>query len=66
MKEEIWISQRVYTIQMLERFGMSKYKPRLILLSIEISLSSNDGPEIDEEKKEIKNITYYEALGLLI
>ena len=51
---------------MLERFGMSKYKPRLILLSIEISLSSNDRPEIDEEKEEIKNILYYEALGLLI
>jgi len=51
---------------MLERFGMSKCKPRLILLSIEISLSSNDRPKIDEEKKEMMNILYYKALGLLI
>ena len=48
---------------MLEKFGMSKYKPRLILLFIEISLSSNDRPEIEEEKKEIKNISYCKILG---
>ena len=51
---------------MLERFGMLKYKPRLILLSIKISLSSNNGLKMEEEKEEIKNIPYYEALGLFI
>ena len=49
VEKGIWISQRAYTIQILEKFGMSKYKPRLILLFIEISLSSNDRPEIEEE-----------------
>ena len=48
---------------MLEKFGMSKYKPRLILLFIELSLSSNDRPEIEEKKKEKKNISYYKILG---
>jgi len=51
---------------MLERFGMSKYKPKLIVLPVGISLFSNDGPEIEEEKKKIKNILYYKALRLLI
>jgi len=47
---------------MLEKFGMSKYKPRLILLFIKISLSSNDRLEI-AEKKKMKNISYCKILG---
>jgi len=46
---------------MLERFGILKYKLRLILLPVGILLFLNDGLEIKGKKEEIKNISYYEA-----
>jgi len=51
---------------MLKKFGMFKYKPRLILLSIEILLLLNNRPEIEEEKMKMKNIPYFEVLKSLI
>jgi len=51
---------------MLERFGMSNCKPRLIVLPVGISLSSNNRPEMEGEKKKIKSILYYKVLKLLI
>ena len=65
VKKEIWISQKAYTVWILERFDILKCKPRSILLSVGTSLSLNNGPEMKGEKK-IKNISYYETLRLLI
>ncbi len=51
---------------MLERFGISKCKPRSIVLPVGILLSLNNRPEMEEEKKKIKSILYYKVLKLLI
>jgi len=64
--EAIQISQRVYIIQILEKFGMLKYKPRSISLPIRISYSLNNGLKTEEEKEKIKNVSYYEAPRLLM
>ena len=51
---------------MFKRFGILKYKPRLILLFIGILLFANNRPKMKGKKKKIKNIPYYEILELLI
>jgi len=54
MTEGIQISQRAYTVQILEKFRMQKYKLKLIPLSIGISLFLNNDPKIEKEKEEIR------------
>lgn len=41
-------------VQMLEKFGTLKYKPRLILLPVGISLLSNNKLKTEKEKKNNK------------
>ena len=51
---------------MLENFNIINCEPKLISLSVRISLSTNNSP-IDEKKvAKIKKISYYEILKLLI
>jgi len=51
---------------MLEKFGIINYKPRSVPLLVGISLSLNDRPDTEKGKEEMKEVSYREALGLLI
>ena len=66
VKEDIWISQNIYTNWMLEKFGIINYKPRSIQLSVRMFFLSNDELNTEKGKEEIKRVPYQEVLELLI
>lgn len=66
MKNEIQILQKIYVNCMLEKLSIVSYKPRSTLLPVRILFSSSNGPETNEKKEEIKKVSYWKILGLLI
>ena len=62
----IILSHYTYSEQMLKHFYMTEYKPASILFSLGVMLTNNDSFSSLEKTKEIKDISYYEVLRLLI
>ncbi|KAF7763932.1 hypothetical protein Agabi119p4_8469 [Agaricus bisporus var. burnettii] len=62
----IRLSQRAYSERILDRFHMSDANPRSTPLPAGITLSINDSPNTEEEKLEMKDVPYREALGSLM
>jgi len=56
--EKIWISQKVYIKRILEKFSIISCKSRLILLSVGISLSTNNLLTNEKEIAVIKKVSY--------
>ena len=51
---------------MLENFSIANYKSRSILLLVKMSLLTNDLPTDKKKVAEIKKVSYYKILRLLI
>ena len=65
-KKRIRISQRAYVKKMLEKFSMANCKSKLIPLTVETFLSTNDLPTNEKKVSEMKNIPYCETLESLM
>ncbi|KAF7762373.1 hypothetical protein Agabi119p4_8966 [Agaricus bisporus var. burnettii] len=63
---DITLSQRAYCERILERFHMQDVNPRSTPLKPHIVLSTDDMPQTEQEKLEMKNVPYREALGSLM
>lgn len=50
VKESLQISQKAYVNQVLEKFGITSSKPKLILLLVSILLSSSNKLKTKKEK----------------
>ena len=66
MKDKIRIFQRTYVKKMLKKFSIANCKLKSISLSVGMFLLVNNSPTNEKEVINIKNVSYYEALGLLI
>ena len=66
MKDKIRIFQRTYVKRMLKKFSIANCKLKSISLSVGMFLLVNNSPTNEKEVINIKNVSYYEALGLLI
>lgn len=62
----IRLSQRAYCERLLERFDMSDCRPRSTPLPAGITLNVDDCPSTEEERREMENTPYREALGSLM
>lgn len=60
-----WLSQRQYIIDLLERFGMANCAPVQTPMNPGLLLSKTDGPQTDEERREMENVPYLEAVGAI-
>jgi len=66
MKDKIRIFQRTYVKRILKKFSIANCKLKSISLSVGMFLLVNNSPTNEKEVINIKNVSYYEALGLLI
>ena len=62
----IYLSQRQYIVNILERFGMSECKPVTTPIEPNTPLTLEMSPKTSEEAKEMKKIPYLVAVGSLM
>jgi hypothetical protein len=62
-EHSITLSQRQYTLDILERANMSDCNPVTTPLDPHITLSASDSPSTDEEKHEMRLVPYINILG---
>ena len=65
-KRKLYLSQRQYIVNKLEEFGMSDCKPVGTPMLPGSKLSSEDSPVSDDEKAEMENVPYINAVGSLM
>jgi len=63
---KLYLSQRQYIVNKLEEFGMTDCKPVGTPMLPGHNLSSQQSPKTPEEKQEMKNIPYINAVGSLM
>jgi len=65
-QEDVTLSQMAYVEHLLKCFNMQSCSPLTTLLPCSLSLSVEDCPLTPSEAKEMKKVSYHEALGSLI
>lgn len=61
----MWLSQRQYIIDLLDRFGMSTCAPVLTPMEPGLNITKEDAPKTEEERREMLDIPYQAAVGAL-
>ncbi|KAL0415999.1 UNVERIFIED_CONTAM: putative transposon Ty5-1 protein [Sesamum latifolium] len=59
----IFLNQKSYVINVVEKFSMSKAKPAVVPLVAHFQLCKNQSPNSETEKERMKNIPYSSATG---
>jgi hypothetical protein len=66
MKRSILISQRKYLQDILEQFHMTDCKGASTPIETSVKLSKIMSPSTEEEKYEMENVPYHQAVGSLM
>lgn len=64
-RRTLYLSQRQYIIDLLDRFDMSQSKPVETPMNPGYKLSNDDCPKTDEEAREVAGVPYATAVGAL-
>ncbi|KAL6417190.1 hypothetical protein ACFW04_014619 [Cataglyphis niger] len=59
------MNQELYIQELLEQYDLQKYRPAYIPLKPGNSISSEDSPKTDGERRDMKNVSYRELIRLL-
>ena len=65
-KRKLYLSQKQYVINKLDEFGMSDCKPVGTPMAPGSKLSSDQSPQSADEKAEMENVPYINAVGSLM
>ena len=65
-ERKLWLSQRQYIVNKLEEFGMSDCKPVGTPMIPGSKLSSDQSPKSEDEKAQMINVPYINAVGSLM
>jgi hypothetical protein len=65
-QRKLTMSQRQYTLDMLERYGMSDCSPVTTPMNPSVKLSTSDSPSTPDQVTAMKDIPYINAVGSLM